>query len=337
MFERQWISVLAERDRIPDQQGSPRTRAELLPKNTENLEKEREGKTDGFDEDVHDAVQRVIMLTKGCRLEDEDLRRQAVIELTDEKFDDRVRLAALTALIESESESDRGLAQQLLLDLSIGAKEKAIRQDAAKPLQHTQMECSENSVQAIYTEVIDKLAVASGKNASDLVGKQTMEILSEVNKYIAGNLNSKSAKDCANARELQAILHRYSEGLTLIAGLKPIDRTTPEDKERLYRLAFAAFGVEEEDFNNMLAAAKANGDVHSAEGKTARDLCKKIIQNMQNTGTIPALLSSFTGYAKFCAERGVVDGKVKTDNVYLAITLAAISESLSCVYYPAGS
>lgn len=337
MFERQWISVLAERDRIPVQQGNARSRAEFLPKNTENLEKAKEASSDGFDEDVHDAVQRVITATKGCKLEADDLRRQALTDLTDEKFDDRVRLAALSALIESEIESDRELARQLLLEVAIGAKEKGIRQDAAKLLQDTQMECSENSIQAIYAEVIDKLAAASGKESRDLVGKQTTEILAEVNKYIADNLNSKAAREHAIAIELQAALHRYGEGLILIANLKPMLRTPPEEKERLYKLAFAAFGVEETDFNNMVAAARTNGDVHSAVGKTARELCNRIIQNLQHTGSIPSLLAGFNGYAKFCAERAVVEGKLKTDNVYIAIGLASISEAVSCVYYPPGS
>ncbi len=134
MFDRQWVSVLAEADRIPARQGTARTLAEFLPKNFESLEKAKEGKTDGYDEDVHDGVQRIIEATKGLPVEAQDPRRSTLEELTKFKYDDRVRMAAVLALAPSNGMLPVTLLSTLK-DLALNSRERAIRNDAALYLQ----------------------------------------------------------------------------------------------------------------------------------------------------------------------------------------------------------
>ncbi len=335
MFDRQWVSVLAEADRIPAQQGTQRTLSEFLPKNFESLEKGKEGKTDGYDEDVHDAVQRIIMATKGSPLQADDLRRKTLEDLTDEKYDDRVRMAALHALFQSKE--DQPGAQQKLLELALNAKDKALRQDAASLLMRSRMQCSEGSLEGLRTGVVDKLAAAQGKKAEDLVGKSAQETLTEANEFIEKNLTSSNAQLAAKARELQEAMHRYGEGLALIANLKTGDKTQTSDAERIYKLAFAAFGIKEADVKKLQDAVKGNGNEHSSEGKTAQELCQRLVTSLQHTGAVPAVLSAFNGYAKLSAANVVVDGKANVENLQKALGFASVSDALGRVYYPEGS
>lgn len=335
MFDRNWVSVLAEADRIPAQQGNARTLNDLLPKNFEGLEKEKEGKTTGYDEDVHDAVQRIIMATKGLPLEADDVRRKTLEDLTDAKYDDRVRMAALHALFQSKE--DQPVAQQKLLDLALTAKDRAIRQDAANLLMRKGMQCSEGSLEGLRTGVVDKLAAAQGKRAEDFVGKSAEETVREANDFIEKNINSKDAQVAAKARELQESLHRYGEGLALIANLKTGDKQTAGEAERLYKTAFNAFGVKEDDFKKLQAAVKGNGNEHSPNSKDVQDLCQRLLGNLQHTGAVPAVLSAFNGYARLSASKAVVDGKVNVENLQQAIGLASVSDTLGRIYYPEGS
>ncbi len=335
MFERQWVSVLAESDRIRAQQGNERTLNEFLPKNFQTLEKGKEGNTDAYDEDVHDAVQRIIMATKGLPLQTDDVRRKRLQELTDEKYDDRVRMAALHALFQSKEDCE--MAQQQLLELALTAGDRAIRQDAVKLLYGSQMGCSEGSLEGLRTDVIDKFAAAQGKTARDFVGRSPELMMREANEYIEKNLNSREAQSSAKARELQEAMHRYGEGLALIANLKSGDKVESNNAERIYKMSLLAFGVKEDELKNLEAAAKSSNYKHCAAHKNVQEMCKRLTHSFQHTGAVPALLMAFNGYATFSAKRITVDGQGKVENLQRAIGLASVSDALAGVYYPAGS
>lgn len=336
MFDRNWVSVLAEYDRIPAQQGSPRALADsFLPKNFESLQKDKERKTDGYDEDVHDAVQRIIMATKGVPLRDDDERRQILEELTDAKYDDRVRMAALHALFQSPA--DRAAAQAKLLELSVSAIDKAIRQDAAKLLlSEGRMAASEGSLEGLRTAVKDQLAGALGKNPDELNAKSAEDLCKEANEFIENNIKSSDPRLAAKAREMQETLHKYGEGLALLANLKSSDRNAVET-ERLYKMSLTAFGVKEQDIAQLMAAVKSNQHEHIRDSSVVQQACQKLITNLQHTGAVPAVLSALNGYAKFSAQRLLVDGKISVDLLQKTIAFASLSDALGRVYYPEGS
>ncbi len=335
MFERQWVSVLAEADRIPTQQGTERTLNEFLPKNFESLEKGKEGKTNGYDEDVHDAVQRIIMATKGLPLLTEDVRRKTLQELTDSKYDDRVRMAALHALFQSKT--DRQMAEQQLLELALDSKEKAIRQDVVKLLSDSHIPCSEDSLSGLKTDVINRLAAAQGKKVEDLDGTSPLEVLREANEYIEKNLTSSDARNAAKARELQEAMHRYGEGLVLIANLKSGDKTQLADTARIFKLALAAFGVREEDLKKLQSTAQAHGNNHCAQSAEVQELCRRLVSSLQDTGSVPALLSALNGYARLAVPHVVMNDKLIPATLQLSVGCASLSDALAQIYYPEGS
>ncbi|MBX9685886.1 MAG: HEAT repeat domain-containing protein, partial [Candidatus Obscuribacterales bacterium] len=329
MFDRQWLSVLAENDRISPPQGTARTRAELLPKNTEALEKNKEGKVDGFDEDVHDAVQRILMATKGLPLEVDDPRFEQLKELTSDKYDDRVRLAAGLAL--SQARSGQWAAESTLLDIALNSKDRALRQDAAAIMMRMPpFMVSEGSLESSREAVLDKLAAALGKNRDDLVGKAPDEMIKEANEFIEKNRNSTDARVKEQARDLQETLRKYGEGLGVIANLKLFDKNDRAEAERLFKLSLNAFGIKDSDLTAMQNMAKRNSHRPGAESQEIRDLTKRLIDSMQDGGNVQALMNTLNGYAKLSvAEVVPATGGVKVESLQRSVGLLSLSESLT--------
>lgn len=331
MFDRQWGSVLAEQDRIAAQPGTAIAKAELLPKNFEALEKEKEGKQDGFDEDVHDAVQRIIMATKGHPLSPDDPRLDTLQKLTEDKYDDRVRLAAYSALVQY------GTGQFGLVDLVMKSKDRAVRHDAAallakgKPFAE-----SEGSVEGLRSDVLSKLAEVQGKSADDMLGKSAADMIKEANDFIDKNIKSNDARQKARAQELQEAMHRYGEGLAVIANLKARYQPDKSEAERLFKLAISAFGINDSDLEKLKGAAAANGNAHSAESKQVKEVSSKLLESLQHTGATPALLSVLNGYDKFLIDK-IKKVEDIAPNLGQAIGIASLSDNLAKIYYPEGS
>ncbi|MBY0549762.1 MAG: hypothetical protein K2W95_20985 [Candidatus Obscuribacterales bacterium] len=364
-YDSQWQSVVSEYSRLRAGSESPRDRANLLPKDLAPLE--IANKKEGHDERVHEAVQKIILATKGEPLKAGDPRLQKIMELTDEKYDQRVRMAAMMALSQSSDATIKQDAAEKIYNFAITSLEtangprdsgpdsaydrglkdevynRALRNDAFKLLETLPPVKSDTSTDlaAMRLNLETALSRATGQKREALAGKSPDELIKMTSDYAKQKNESGTPAEKAIARELTRRLHLYGEANTLLATqrLKSGDKAAADT---LYTTALTAFGLDKTSVEQLTEFVKVDGHktVNFTSRSQIREMHDKLIAQVQETGSFPALLNALNGQARLNASN-LSDKGLPAPEVFKSldrsIALLGTANLVSSRYHPPDS
>ena len=332
IYERRFSSILSLYARQP--YGDLSDRMHLLPNDTSVLEKGFQPKN-GRDDYVFDAVDRILLASRGPAIDDSNWC-QVLTNLLDKKYDDRVRLAALIALINSkcgDPEQIRATLYDLALNATIpGAPElsQSLRSDARRLLVGRYPSENDADVASLCEkprQALIELLVAKNPGIDRKKLDNDWELIDQVNEALA--------KDPNNA-QLREALSSYADALLLRAELSK----NIESKLKYATLALAAYGLDEQ---TLVGCSIGMYEWSGPERPIPKEaVVQKLIAINGSNGRLPAVLEALNvyQYAKIESLRNSLRANEKgvdNSNYYMPLTANKLYVLLAESYYPAGT
>lgn len=357
LYDREWQSVLSEYNVLPASTAGLHERMESLARLSTikglEISPDKGGKDerDARDESVHQAVQILILSTKGMPLTANDARLKQIEELTDAKYDPRLRMAAMMAMSQSTNAEIRTRAAGKLYTFSLDSLEsadssfkdevyhRALRNDAIRMLERLPAAvCEPKDLEMIQKRLVQALAVASGQKPEELGKKTPDELTAMARSFVAQNGDASGVKREQTAA-VNRMLHLFAEGSTLVATQLAKNGNVVE-AEKLYSQALSAFGLDRAAVEQLAACTKEGKHQPSHFHPEVMRMSEQVIRTVQQSGSFPALLNALTGQARISARALEVKGaslETMQRELDKSIGLLSMANLVSHRYHPAGT
>ncbi len=357
-YDREWQSVLSEfgglaiRSEGMAERTASLARISSLNGLENNSATENNSPKDERDESVHQAVQILLLSVKGMPLTANDARLKQIEALTLEKYNPRLRVAAMMAMAQSSDSEIRNTAAGKLYIFALDSLEsadanfqdevymRALRNDAFKLLEKLPAAVSEvKDLEQIEKRLANSLAAASGQKPEELAKKSPDELIALARSCINQNSDSTDARTRAQTVELTRMLHVFAEGSTLVATQRFKSGNVAE-AEKLYSQALSAFGLDKAAVDQLAACVKESKHQPSHFHPEVQKMSEKLIQTVQQSGSFPAILNALTGQARISArELETKDASLDTllGHLEKSVGLLSVANVVSHRYHPSGT
>lgn len=359
LYDREWQSVVNEFASLAVPAESIANRVDRLKK-IGSLVGVENAKTDtkvDRDEVVHQAVQSLVLSVKGMPLTKNDPRLQQIEALTGEKYNPRLRVAAMMALSESSDPDIRKTAAGKLytyaLDNLDGRKatvdfqdevyHRALRNDAFKLLEKLpSAPVSEaNDLEQVKINWTRTLAEAMGHKTppANWAAKSSDDLIAMADKLCKEKSNTTNARERESVAQVRRMMHVFAEASTIV-GSQLLKSGKHEEARKMYSQALSAFGLDEAMIDRVSLYTKESKHYLSSSHPEMEKLTAKLMESIQDSGSYPALLHALNGQAKLKVyELGnkstPLEQLVKSQDT--ALGLLSLSNSVSNRYHPQGT
>jgi hypothetical protein len=328
LFNRLWNGVLDQYDGTAPAMGAASQKAELLPANTEALRAVRRNVVASTV--IDDAVQRIFLSTKNDKITPADPRTAQLQALASEEVNDRVRLAANIALLETGADAEFASAQLLRIALNTG--NAAHRADALAALErHVEAVSIPQDALSDLRDGVVKAATAYGVNAGNLSKSSNQDLIRQANQL----LQVPATRQPSNAErfELQKAMHKFGSSLLTVGTLQAKKAGVSPNVSCLnFRDGFDALGLTAELKQMQESVIKAGHDKSRAQ-KSLLAVARNIMIRESVRGDLPHLIHSMNSYAELTSAN---NGEMAT-RVSNSTALLSLSSMLSTQYLPGGA
>ena len=326
VFARLFEGVLARFDNGSAGGGTALQRLDLLPTNLDALQtaSSRSSLTLAAD----DAIERIVLATKGEKLLSSDPSTEKLRSLAAENINERVRIAAAVALLETGGDVKFGAHQ--LLSLALNTSSAPLRDDALRALKRhpNAINTSSNALEEMRARLLD-CAMAAGVPQNGISEASDKELISRASAVINGGAGNSSKTPKID--QLQSALQRFGSGLLVLGSLEASKVDVNRDVAATYlQNGLAAYRLDDELAKTMSSVKRTAFREISVDPTVSRGIMRR--QSVR--GDLPFVIQSLNALAQVSASR--IPSNI-AENWCETLALSSLSTALTKEYLAPGS
>lgn len=344
LFNRVWDSVLDGYDRLPAPVGT-RQRANILPSDIQEL-RTRPGEPASTTR-VDDAVDRIFHATKGQKIMPEDSLISRLRPLAAADVDEKVRLAACIALIETGADTSGGVAG--LMNIAINSDVAGYRDDALAVLKRhpESVRVSADALSAVRSNLLEAIAACDAtkqdseqlSNADLITKAQRLLQPPTATNGIAPPPGSDKLRDTLR-ETLHQSLRKFGSALLSIGTIRAkmpdanpkLVLTNLRDGLDAYELAPSLKTIDDSAKRQLLVLGKPTKTIDAVP--ELYESARQVMFRASESGDLPHIVQALNAYAELTASqiaRTVSPGDIWTKTE----ALLSLSSVLTRKYLPA--